>query len=211
MRPCGPGCSGHRRGVGCVIDRRCRPRSREGARVCWRRCRELDRHGADTRRRLLPGHRTFRLLPVNGALFSSPVIVVTLLMEVARGLAGNDFTKSLVGTIIAGSISLGVYFAIAGSVFLDLHQVPQYEFHDWQLLAVLLIAKMLTFAVSGASGLVPKSLASAPFSMVLLPAFLTPVGALQTAPVPIAVVTAFLVMDAVKHLQASRTSQATAT
>ena len=39
------------------------------------------------------------------------------------------------GTIIAGSISFGVYFAIAGSVFSDLHQVPQYKFHDWQLRA----------------------------------------------------------------------------
>lgn len=110
------------------------------------------------------------------------------------------------------------------------------------LLGVLVIAKMLTFAVSQASGFVggpifpalfiggtagvfvhevipgvplglaftcmlaavPGSLAAAPFSMVLLAAFLTQVGALQTAPVLVAVVTAFLAMEAVKYLIASR-------
>jgi hypothetical protein len=40
--------------------------------------------------------------------------------------------------------------------------------------------------------------------MVLLAAFLTQVGALQTAPVLIAVVTAFLTMEGVKYLLATR-------
>jgi hypothetical protein len=39
---------------------------------------------------------------------------------------------------------------------------------------------------------------------VLLAAFLTQVGALQTAPILIAVVTAFLTMEAVKYLVARR-------
>ena len=39
--------------------------------------------------------------------------------------------------------------------------------------------------------------------MVLLAAFLTQVGALQTAPILIAVVTAFLTMEAVKYLVAT--------
>ena len=97
-------------------------------------------------------------------------------------------------------------------------------------LAALVVAKILTFAVSEASGFVggpifptlfiggtagvlvhqvipgvplglaftcmlaavPGALISAPFAMVLLAAFVTQVGALQTAPVLIAVVTAFL-------------------
>ena len=45
---------------------------------------------------------------------------------------------------------------------------------------------------------------AAPFSMVLLAAFLTQVGALQTAPILIAVVTAFLTMEGVKYLLAKR-------
>ena len=51
---------------------------------------------------------------------------------------------------------------------------------------------------------VPGSLVAAPFSMVLLAAYITQVGALQTAPILIAVVTAFLVMEAVKYLFAVR-------
>jgi hypothetical protein len=51
---------------------------------------------------------------------------------------------------------------------------------------------------------VPGPPRAAPFSMVLLAAFLTQVGALQTAPILIAVVTAFLTMEAVKYLVARR-------
>ena len=51
---------------------------------------------------------------------------------------------------------------------------------------------------------VPGALAPAPFSMVLMAAFLTQVGGLQTAPILIAVVTAFLATGAVKYLLASR-------
>ena len=69
-----------------------------------------------------------------GGLFSSTVIVVMLILEVARP-GGHRFTKALVGGIVASSVSFGIYFAIAGSVFLDAYQVPQYKFEDWQLLA----------------------------------------------------------------------------
>jgi len=254
-----------------------------------------------------------------GGLFSSTVIVVMLILEVARP-GGQRFTKTLVGRIVASSISFGIYFAISGAVFLDAYKVPQYTFKDWQLLAgaglglfgaivvtllamfikgatvlfgrlkvpaiakstlgglvfgivgvalpltmftgdaqlktvlsdagtlgvgvliATLIAKMLTFAVSQESGFVggpifpslfiggtagvlvhqvlpdvplglaftcllaavPGGLVSAPFSMVLLAAFMTQVGALQTAPILIAVITSFLVMEAVKYLIASR-------
>ena len=58
---------------------------------------------------------------------------------------------------------------------------------------------------------VPGSLVAAPFSMVLLAAFMTQVGALQTAPILIAVVTAFLVMEAVKYRIAQRQQARAAT
>jgi len=51
---------------------------------------------------------------------------------------------------------------------------------------------------------VPGSLVAAPFTMVLLAAFLTQVGALQTAPVLIAVVTGLLTTEGVKYLVARR-------
>ncbi|MGO8896285.1 MAG: chloride channel protein [Streptosporangiaceae bacterium] len=254
-----------------------------------------------------------------GGLFSSTVIVVMLILEVARP-GGQRLVKALAAEIVASSVSFGIYFAIAGAVFLGDYKVPQYTFHDWQLLAgvplglfaavvvtllagfmmlasrlfgrlkvpaiakstlggvvfgvvgvalpltmfsgsdqlkivlndagtlglgllvAILIAKMLTFAVSQESGFVggpifpslfiggtagilvhqvipgvplglaftcllaaiPGGLVAAPFSMVLLAAFVTQVGALQTAPVLIAVVTAFLTVGGVKYLIASR-------
>jgi H+/Cl- antiporter ClcA len=254
-----------------------------------------------------------------GGLFSSTVIVVMLILEVARP-GGQRFGKALVNCIIASSVSFGIYFAIAGAVFLGDYKLPRYRYDDWQLLAgvalglfaavvvtlliaavklsarlfgrlklppvaqsalgglmfgligvilpltmftgtaqlktvlsdagslgvglliVVLIAKMLTFGVSQASGFVggpifpalfiggtsgvlvhvllpgvplglsfscllaavPGSLVAAPFSMVLLAGFLTQVGALQTAPILIAVVTAFLAIEGVKRLLQSR-------
>ena len=254
-----------------------------------------------------------------GGLFSSTVIVVMMVLEVARP-GGQRLTKALVGAIVASSVSFGIYFAVAGSFFLDVYQVPSYKYEDWHLLAgvplgllaavivtllvivmklaaglfarlklpsvakttiggvifglvgvmlpltmftgsdqltvvlddagtlgvglliALVLAKILTFAVSQASGFVggpifpalflggtagvvvnqvftgvplglaftcmlaavPGSVVSAPFSMVLLAAFLTQVGALQTAPILISVVTAFLAMEGVKYLVARR-------
>ena len=40
---------------------------------------------------------------------------------------------------MASSVSFGIYFAIAGAVFLDYYQVPQYDFKDWHLLAGVLL------------------------------------------------------------------------
>ena len=71
-----------------------------------------------------------------GGLFSSTVIVVMMIMEVAR-LGGQQFTKALVAAVVASGVSFAVYFAIAGAVFLDAYPVPQYEFEDWQLLAAV--------------------------------------------------------------------------
>jgi H+/Cl- antiporter ClcA len=69
-----------------------------------------------------------------GGLFSSTVIVVMLIMEVARP-GGQRFVKALAAQIVASSVSFGIYFAIAGAVFLDDYKVPHYKFADWQLLA----------------------------------------------------------------------------
>jgi H+/Cl- antiporter ClcA len=256
-------------------------------------------------------------------LFSSPVIVVTLILELAR-LGGNRMSKALVTTVLSSSVSFGIYFAVAGSFFLDAYKVPSYQFESWQLLAgvalgvfaasvvaalavigklaavaftrlpvpgvvrpiiggvvfgvvgvvlpltmftgsdqlktvitgagtlgvgllvALLIAKMVTFAVSEASGFVggpifpalfiggtagvlvhavipgvpeglaftclfaavPGAVVSAPLAAVLLAGFTTQVGALQTAPVLIAVVTAFLVIEGVKYLVETRKERA---
>ena len=69
-----------------------------------------------------------------GGLFSSTVIVVLLILEVARP-GGQRFAKALAAEIVASSVSFGIYFAVAGAVFLDHYQVPSYGFEVWQLLA----------------------------------------------------------------------------
>ena len=87
-----------------------------------------------------------------GGLFSSTVIVVLLILEVARP-GGQRFTKALATGIVASSVSFGIYFAIAGAVFLDHYQVPTYAFEDWQLLAAVPLGLFAAVLVSLLAGL----------------------------------------------------------
>lgn len=82
-----------------------------------------------------------------GGLFSSTVIVVLLILEVARP-GGRQFTKALAAEIVASSVSFGVYFAVAGAVFLDEYKVPQYDYKDWQLLAGVLLGLFAALVVA---------------------------------------------------------------
>ncbi len=86
-----------------------------------------------------------------GGLFSSTLIVVLLILEVARP-GGQRLAKALAAEIVASSVSFGIYFAIAGAVFLDDYQVPSYKFEDWQLLAGIplgLFAAVLVTLLAG--------------------------------------------------------------
>ena len=87
-----------------------------------------------------------------GGLFSSTVIVVMLILEVARP-GGKRFTKALAAEIVASSVSFGIYFAIAGAVFLDDYKVPQYTFKDWQLLAGVPLGLFAALVVTLLAGL----------------------------------------------------------
>ena len=102
-----------------------------------------------------------------GGLFSSTVIVVMLLMEVARP-GGQRFAKVLASSIVASSVSFGIYFAIAGSVFLDAYQVPSYRFADWQLLAGVPLGLFAAVVVTLLAGCV--QLAARLFSRLKAPA-----------------------------------------
>ena len=86
-----------------------------------------------------------------GGLFSSTVIVVLLILEVARP-GGRRFTKALAAEIVASSVSFGIYFAIAGAVFLDAYQVPSYTFEDWQLLAAIPLGLFAALVVTVLAG-----------------------------------------------------------
>jgi H+/Cl- antiporter ClcA len=69
-----------------------------------------------------------------GGLFSSTVIVVMFILEIARP-GGPRMAKTLVATIVSSSVSFGIYFVVGGAFFVDAYQVPAYEFADWQLVA----------------------------------------------------------------------------
>jgi H+/Cl- antiporter ClcA len=86
-----------------------------------------------------------------GGLFSSTLIVVLLITEVARP-GGQRLTKSLAGQIVASSVSFAIYFAIAGAVFLDFFKVPQYTFKDWQLLAAIPLGLFAALVVTLLAG-----------------------------------------------------------
>lgn len=69
-----------------------------------------------------------------GGLFSSPLVAMALVIEVARP-ARRMFERAFFGSLVASSISFGLYFAIIGSVFLGIYAIPTYDFEDWHLLA----------------------------------------------------------------------------
>jgi chloride channel protein, CIC family len=102
-----------------------------------------------------------------GGLFSSPVIVVMLILEVARP-GGRRLSKALTTDIVAGSISFGVYFAIAGAVFLGAYHVPRYTFADWQLLAAVPLGLFGALVTTVAAGFM--MLASRLFGRLKIPA-----------------------------------------
>ena len=86
-----------------------------------------------------------------GGLFSSTLIVVMLIMEVARP-GGNRFVKALATQIVASSVSFAIYFTIAGAVFLDYYKVPKFRFEDWQLFAGVLLGLFAAVVVTVLAG-----------------------------------------------------------
>ena len=106
-----------------------------------------------------------------GGLFSSTVIVVMLIMEVARP-GGQRMAKTLVATIVSSSVSFGIYFVVAGAFFLDAYPVPAYKFEDWQLLAG--IALGLFAAVVVTLLVIVMKLAAAMFARLKGPAVVRP-------------------------------------
>lgn len=254
-----------------------------------------------------------------GGLFSSPFLTMMLVLEIAKP-AGKRFLKAFYGTLVASSVSFGIYFAIAGTVFFGVYDVPAYTYEDWHLLAgvalgvlaagvavlalfigsaftkafsrfvvpdvakpvigavifgligvalpltnftgsgqlatvldnagtlglglliAILIGKMIAFAASSASGFiggpifpilflggtagiivnqvfpdiplglafacmlaaVPGSIVAAPFSMVLLTGLVAQMGTLQTAPVLLAVGSAYLTIAGARYVLSHR-------
>jgi len=71
-----------------------------------------------------------------------------LVVEVAREKA-RRFADTLVASLLSSSIAFAIYFAIAGSTFVGIFDVPSYKYRDWQLLAAIPLG-----LVAGALGLI---------------------------------------------------------
>jgi H+/Cl- antiporter ClcA len=180
-------------------------------------------------------------------LFAALVVtVLVLVMALATRLFDRvpTIARSTLGGLLFGIVGVAVPLTLfTGSAQLKtvLHDATRLGVG---FLAVIVLAKIVTFAVSQASGFiggpifpalfiggtagvfvhqlipgiplgltftcvfaaVPGALVAAPFSSVLLAAFVSQVGGLQTAPVLIAVVTSYLTMEGVKYAVAVRKS-----
>jgi H+/Cl- antiporter ClcA len=106
-----------------------------------------------------------------GGLFSSTVIVVMFILEIARP-GGQRMAKTLVATIVSSSVSFGIYLIVAGAFFLDAYRVPSYTFEDWQLLAGIGLGLFAAVVVT-LLGTVMK-LALRMFSRLKVPAIVRP-------------------------------------
>jgi H+/Cl- antiporter ClcA len=85
-----------------------------------------------------------------GGLFSSPLLASFLVLEVSR-TAWQRFERAFFGSLVASSVSFGVTFAIAGSIFVGIYEVPSYDYVDWHLLAGIglgLLASLLVVTLS---------------------------------------------------------------
>jgi H+/Cl- antiporter ClcA len=90
-----------------------------------------------------------------GGVFSSTIAVVLMVLEVARP-GGAKFTKVLVTSVVSSSVAFGIYFAVAGSIFLDAYQVPAYEFESWQMLAGVALG-LVAAALGAVMGVIVKA------------------------------------------------------
>ena len=71
-----------------------------------------------------------------GGLLSAPILATILVLEIARPKAAR-FSETLVGGLLASSVGFAVYFAIAGSTFVGIYDLPSFKYEDWQLLAAV--------------------------------------------------------------------------
>ena len=133
---------------------------------------QLDGPAAGSRPRGLPGERPGPFAGAYGGLFSSTVIVVLLILEAARP-GGQRLAKALAAEIVASSVSFGIYFAIAGAVFVGDYKVPQYTFHDWQLLAGVPLGLFAAVVVTVLAGFMMA--AAQLFGRLKIPALAKPV------------------------------------
>jgi H+/Cl- antiporter ClcA len=81
-----------------------------------------------------------------GGLFSSALMATALVLEIAAPPSARS-GRSFYGSVIASASSVGIYFAIAGSVLFGLYDVPAYDYEDWHLFAGVALGILSAFLV----------------------------------------------------------------
>ena len=153
---------------------------------------------------------------IGGLIFGLVGVALPLTM-----FTGSDQLKTVLTG--AGTLSLGLLVAVLVAKMLTFAVCQASGFVGGPIFPALFMGGTAGVAVHNVFSGVPLGLAfacmlaavpgavvSAPFTMVLLAAFLTQIGPLETAPILIAVVTAFLAVEGVEYLIASRRAGAAA-
>jgi H+/Cl- antiporter ClcA len=131
-------------------------------------------------------------------LFTGSAQLKTVLHD-ASTLGVGLLAALVIGKVVAFAISQGSGF-IGGPIFpsLFIGGTAGVLVHELIPSVPLGLAFTCVFAA------VPGALVAAPFTVVLLAAFVSQVGGLQTAPILISVVTAYLTMEGVKYITTKR-------
>lgn len=106
-----------------------------------------------------------------GGLFSSPLLASLLVLEVAH-VARHRVERALFGSLVASSVAFGITFALVGSLFLGLYEVPAYDYADWHLLAAVglgLLAAVVVVTLSVVGGAARSAFARLPGPVLARP------------------------------------------
>lgn len=98
---------------------------------------------------------------------------MTLVMEISRPQRAQ-YAKTFYGALVSSAVAFGLYFAIAGTVFLGIYEVPQYDYQDWHLLAGIalgVLAAVLVLVMTALGTMIRKAITRLPLPELMLPVF----------------------------------------
>ncbi|WP_170284546.1 chloride channel protein [Kribbella amoyensis] len=93
-----------------------------------------------------------------GGLLSSPILATSLVLEVARPKLAR-LGDTLIAALVSSTVAFAVYYPIAGSTFVDIYQLPAFEYENWQLAAAVplgLAAGVLALVHLAVAGLMKR-------------------------------------------------------
>jgi H+/Cl- antiporter ClcA len=89
-----------------------------------------------------------------GGLFAAPMISALLVVEAATEGGRARYIATTVPTLVASTAGFAIYFALAGTSFIDVYQVPPFDLELWHFL----VAVPLGVVAAGIAGLLGVSM-----------------------------------------------------